>query len=91
MWQIDQVNETPPILRVNPADTICDIEEQIARLFREKELDEIEKEINYTFKNRAYLIAAFTHASYVHNRLTQCYDRYVRIQNNSMIMMSLFV
>ncbi|CAF1053013.1 unnamed protein product [Adineta ricciae] len=71
----DQMNEIPPILRVKPTDTICDIKEEIDRFFSEKELDEIEKEINYTFKNRAYLIAAFTHASYVHNRLTQCYDR----------------
>ena len=74
------MNETPPILRVTPADTIYEVKEQIDRFFSEKELDEVEKEINYTFKNRAYLIAAFTHASYVHNRLTQCYDRYMEIQ-----------
>lgn len=34
-----------------------------------------EKKINYTFKNKAYLLQAFTHASYHYNTITDCYQR----------------
>jgi endoribonuclease Dicer len=50
----------------------------LQEFFSNKAFDQIEKKINYVFKNKAYLIAAFTHASYVNNRLTQCYERYLR-------------
>jgi dsRNA-specific ribonuclease len=36
----------------------------------------IEKTIHHEFKNKAYLIAAFTHPSSFANRLTNCYERY---------------
>lgn len=39
---------------------------------------EVEHKINYVFKNKAYLISAFTHPSYCNNRLTQCYERYLK-------------
>ncbi|XP_077586658.1 endoribonuclease Dicer isoform X3 [Stigmatopora nigra] len=34
-----------------------------------------EKKINYTFQNKAYLLQAFTHASYHYNTITDCYQR----------------
>ncbi|KAA0198755.1 Dicer [Hyalella azteca] len=37
--------------------------------------DEFERTINYTFIDRAYLLQAFTHASFCRNRLTDCYQR----------------
>ncbi|GLV38051.1 Dicer-2 [Carabus blaptoides fortunei] len=35
----------------------------------------LEEHLGYTFKNRAYLLQALTHASYSTNRLTDCYQR----------------
>ncbi|KAF2366634.1 Ribonuclease III domain [Trinorchestia longiramus] len=37
--------------------------------------EEFERTINYTFLDRAYLLQAFTHASFCRNRLTDCYQR----------------
>ncbi|OXU22125.1 hypothetical protein TSAR_000757 [Trichomalopsis sarcophagae] len=37
--------------------------------------DSLERSIGYTFRNRSYLLQAFTHASYQPNRLTDCYQR----------------
>ncbi|XP_060537444.1 endoribonuclease Dcr-1 [Cylas formicarius] len=37
--------------------------------------DAFEKHIGYKFRDRAYLLQAFTHASYSPNRLTDCYQR----------------
>ncbi|XP_023219964.1 endoribonuclease Dicer-like [Centruroides sculpturatus] len=34
-----------------------------------------EKKIGYNFKDKAYLLQAFTHASYHYNQLTDCYQR----------------
>jgi dsRNA-specific ribonuclease len=51
---------------------------KIQEYFSDRGFAEIEKEINYDFKNKAYLIAAFTHPSYCNNRLTQCYERYFK-------------
>lgn len=34
-----------------------------------------EKELEYTFRDRSYLLQAMTHASYSPNRLTDCYQR----------------
>lgn len=36
---------------------------------------ELEKNLGYTFKNRAYLLQALTHASYTPNRITKSYER----------------
>jgi endoribonuclease Dicer len=38
-------------------------------------LDLFEKRLRYTFKNKALLIEALTHASYIPNRITNCYQR----------------
>ncbi|KAK8788064.1 hypothetical protein V5799_022160 [Amblyomma americanum] len=37
--------------------------------------DAFETRIGYRFRDRAYLLQAFTHASYHYNRLTDCYQR----------------
>ncbi|XP_057374674.1 endoribonuclease Dicer-like [Daphnia carinata] len=37
--------------------------------------DALERSINYTFRNRFYLLQAFSHASYHNNRMTSCYQR----------------
>lgn len=37
--------------------------------------ENFEKKINYIFKNKAYLLQAFTHASYHYNTITDCYQR----------------
>ncbi|KAM9355599.1 endoribonuclease Dicer isoform 2-T2 [Pholidichthys leucotaenia] len=37
--------------------------------------ENFEKMINYTFQNKAYLLQAFTHASYHYNTITDCYQR----------------
>lgn len=38
-------------------------------------LDLFEKHLGYVFKNKLLLIEALTHASYIPNRLTDCYQR----------------
>ena len=37
--------------------------------------DKFEELIGYKFRDRSYLLQAFTHASYYPNRLTDCYQR----------------
>ncbi|XP_028926941.1 endoribonuclease Dicer [Ornithorhynchus anatinus] len=37
--------------------------------------ENFERKINYNFKNKAYLLQAFTHASYHYNTITDCYQR----------------
>ncbi|KAM9645548.1 endoribonuclease Dicer isoform 2-T6 [Trichechus inunguis] len=37
--------------------------------------ENFEQKINYSFKNKAYLLQAFTHASYHYNTITDCYQR----------------
>ncbi|XP_028846066.1 endoribonuclease Dicer [Denticeps clupeoides] len=37
--------------------------------------ENFEEKINYTFRNKAYLLQAFTHASYHYNTITDCYQR----------------
>jgi endoribonuclease Dicer len=36
-----------------------------------------EEQISYRFRDRSYLLQAFTHASYHYNSITDCYQRYV--------------
>ncbi|KAG5857788.1 hypothetical protein ANANG_G00023100 [Anguilla anguilla] len=37
--------------------------------------ENFEEKISYTFQNKAYLLQAFTHASYHYNTITDCYQR----------------
>jgi hypothetical protein len=68
--------KTPSVLCPGLSHTMDDINIRIEEFFSNQAFAEIEKEINYVFKNKAYLITAFTHPSYYNNHLTQCYERY---------------
>jgi len=39
--------------------------------------DAFERHICYRFRDRSYLLQAFTHASYHYNEITDCYQRYI--------------
>ncbi|CAF1193375.1 unnamed protein product, partial [Adineta steineri] len=73
--QYEQNIKTPSVLRSGLSDTMIDISSEIQNFFTDHAFEEIENKIKYAFKNKGYLIAAFTHPSYVNNRLTQCYER----------------
>ncbi len=66
---------TPSVLCPGLSDAMDEVNINIQELFSSREFAKIEKQVNYNFKNKAYLVAAFTHPSYIHNRLTQCYER----------------
>ncbi|XP_071490727.1 endoribonuclease Dicer-like [Diadema antillarum] len=56
-----------PLMKKDGADFI--LEQQLLGY------EEFEKTINYTFKDRAYLLQAFTHSSHHSNDITDCYQR----------------
>ncbi|CAF1083057.1 unnamed protein product, partial [Didymodactylos carnosus] len=62
-----------------PSIICCDhseaIEQLIISFYEKNNFQNVEKILNYRFKNKAYLIAAFTHPSNFANRLTLCYER----------------
>jgi len=69
-----------PIERTIPSIVCSSIDENqieciLMNFYREQKFDQIEQTMNYQFKNKAYLIAAFTHPSSFANRLTDCYER----------------
>ncbi|CAF1327083.1 unnamed protein product [Didymodactylos carnosus] len=43
--------------------------------YHQNKFENVEQRLKYTFKNKAYLIAALTHPSNFANRLTVCYER----------------
>ncbi|KAG8181475.1 hypothetical protein JTE90_016563 [Oedothorax gibbosus] len=70
----EQWPPTPP----NPipssiVDEVEDIQERLDTLTNG--FDRFEDIINYRFKNKAYLLQAFTHPSFYENDLTDCYQR----------------
>ncbi|CAF5043527.1 unnamed protein product, partial [Rotaria magnacalcarata] len=72
----DHVVEPPSILRSNIAtNNNIQINEIMKNFFADRVFAEIETKIQYVFKNKAYLIAAFTHPSNYANRITDCYER----------------
>ncbi|CAF2152130.1 unnamed protein product [Rotaria magnacalcarata] len=72
----DHVVEPPSILRSNIAtNNNIQINEIMKKFFADRVFAEIETKIQYVFKNKAYLIAAFTHPSNYANRITDCYER----------------
>ena len=46
---------------------------QLEQLF--SGLETLEESLNYKFRDKAYLVQAFTHASYIQNTVTDCYQR----------------
>ncbi|CAF1034570.1 unnamed protein product [Rotaria sp. Silwood1] len=70
------VIELPSILSSSiSTNTDVQINQIIDTFFHDRAFSDIEKKINYVFRNRAYLIAAFTHPSNFSNRITDCYER----------------
>ncbi|CAL8072692.1 unnamed protein product [Orchesella dallaii] len=57
-----------PLLRYSK-----DCEKQLDTLL--KGYDQFEESVGYKFRDRSYLLQAFTHASYTPNNLTDCYQR----------------
>ena len=55
--------------------TETEIGSVIDRFYVEQAFADVEAKINYRFRHRAYLVAAFTHPSSFANRLTDCYER----------------
>ena len=70
---VDQLIDTPSILcsSARPEELLPTIE----RFYQEQDFSQIEEIIRYSFREKAYLIAAFTHPSSFVNRLTTCYER----------------
>lgn len=64
-------NDTPPspLLLIETSDAERLINDHLVGF------DTLENDLNYRFGNRYYLLQAFSHASYFHNRLTSCYQR----------------
>ncbi|CAG2100109.1 unnamed protein product [Medioppia subpectinata] len=50
-------------------------EKQLNELYLGHKLDEFERKIGYEFRDKAYLVQAFTHNSYYENQVTDCYQR----------------
>ncbi len=68
-----------------------EIDRVVNHFYREQEFSFIEEIIHYEFKNKAYLIAAFTHPSSFANRLTNCYERYFYFRKDSLTFLFFFV
>lgn len=49
--------------------------EGLIRLYYENNMDKFEQDIQYTFKDKAYLVQAFTHNSFYKNHVTDCHQR----------------
>lgn len=59
-----------------PAPPSVDVEDAVDRLGLLLDgYDAFEEKIGYRFRDRSYLLQAFTHASYHYNRSTDCYQR----------------
>ena len=73
---LGEVVELPSVVHLSsPTATDDQTNQIINNFFRDRAFDEIETRINYDFRNKAYLIAAFTHPSNFANRITDCYER----------------
>nr|SZF06447.1 endoribonuclease Dcr-1 [Psoroptes ovis] len=54
---------------------VKEIESKLQITFYKHHLDRFEKIIGYQFRDRSYLVQAFTHNSYYENTVTDCYQR----------------
>ncbi len=72
---LDGIVKIPPVLRINHANDINDIENLIQKNYNDRLFIEIETKIKYDFRDKAYLIAAFTHPSCSHIAITITYKR----------------
>ncbi|KAK6999788.1 endoribonuclease Dicer [Biomphalaria glabrata] len=63
-------------LRCPPSPMFSNTEENQAKLQHLLQgFDSLEEKIGYTFRDKSYLLQAFTHASYHYNTITDCYQR----------------
>lgn len=66
----------PKTIRVPDEDELRSIAmDELERLYAENNMDKFEQEIQYTFKDKAYLVQAFTHNSFYENHVTDCHQR----------------
>uniref|UniRef100_A0A1I7U3K6 Dicer-2 n=1 Tax=Caenorhabditis tropicalis TaxID=1561998 RepID=A0A1I7U3K6_9PELO len=66
----------PPLLRFIDTPTNPNASTNaLNNLWQQFQFAQLEEKIGYRFKDRAYLVQAFTHASYSNNRVTGCYQR----------------
>ncbi len=52
-----------------------EVESGLKELYDDCYLNSFEEMIGYKFNNKAFLVQAFTHSSYIQNTTTQCYQR----------------
>jgi len=72
---LDGIVKIPPVLRINHANDINDIENLVQKNYNDRSFIEIETKIKYDFRDKAYLIAAFTHPSCSDIAITITYKR----------------
>lgn len=61
--------------QISEADLKAIASAELDRLYYANNLDKFERDIHYKFKDRAYLVQAFTHNSYYENHVTDCHQR----------------
>ncbi|KAK6036408.1 RNase3 domain protein, partial [Cooperia oncophora] len=72
----DDVVAVDPLLKfVNTPDCPNMAERLLQDMWQQFNFSLLEERIGYRFNNKAYLLQAFTHASYFKNRITGCYQR----------------
>lgn len=72
------VNSPVTYFKNNDEDKNIDLhyKEQMYKLYHDSGLENFEQNVlNYSFKDKSYLIQAFTHNSYFENQITDCYQR----------------
>ena len=52
-----------------------DVASEVSKMTSKIGIEQIEAIIGYTFREKTFLFEAFTHASYLPNRLTRSYER----------------
>lgn len=56
-------------------ETVSAINKKLDEIYRQHRLDLFEETLGYRFRDKAYLVQAFTHNSYYENTVTDCYQR----------------
>lgn len=56
-------------------ETVSAINKKLDEIYRHHRLDLFEETLGYRFRDKAYLVQAFTHNSYYENTVTDCYQR----------------
>lgn len=69
----EELIEIPSILCDVPEHTM--VKDTIENFYDNHAFSDVENILGYQFRQKAYLIAAFTHPSNFANRLTKCYER----------------